>query len=121
MITSLRRSLTSVSTSAITFLGAAKAYANNTVFGSIPSVTGGTNDVRMTVTDVLGTVLNFLALVAVVFIVIAGIRLIVSQGEEGERDKAKKTIIYVIIGLIVILLARAIVAFVTENIANATN
>jgi uncharacterized membrane protein len=53
-----------------------------------------------------------MALVAVVFIVIAGIRLVISQGEEAEKDKAKKTIFFVIIGLVLILLAQGIVAFI---------
>ena len=55
-----------------------------------------------------------MALIAVIFIVIAGIRLVVSQGEEQEKDKAKKTILYVIIGLVVILIAQAIVSFIAD-------
>ena len=57
--------------------------------------------------------LNFLALLAIIFIVVAGIRLIVSQGEDEQKDKAKKTILYVIVGLIIILFARVIVGFFT--------
>ena len=58
-------------------------------------------------------VLNFLAILAVIFIIIGGIRLIVSQGEEQAKEKAKKTILYVVVGLIVVLLARVIVGFFT--------
>ncbi len=61
-------------------------------------------------------VLDFLALIAVVFVIIAGIRLIVSQGEEEQKEKAKKTILYVIIGLIVVLFARVIVSFFTTTV-----
>lgn len=70
--------------------------------------------------DVIGKILAFildlLGIIAVVFIIIAGIRLIVSQGEEEQKEKAKKTILYVIIGLIVILLARVLVGFVVGEI-----
>lgn len=106
-----------MSAAALTLLAAPKpAFAQ--LFGPIPDVGGtGSGDIRTTVLDILSTVLSFMALVAVVFIVIAGIRLVVSQGEEGEKDKAKKTIIYVIIGLIVIILAQAIVDFVATQIA----
>jgi hypothetical protein len=38
--------------------------------------------------------------------------LIVSQGEEGQKEKAKKTILYAVIGLLVVLFARVIVALV---------
>jgi type IV secretory pathway VirB2 component (pilin) len=82
----------------------------------LPQGSGDTESIKNTIVNLLGTVLNFLALIAVIFIVIAGIRLIVSQGEEQQKDKAKKTIIYVIVGLIVILLARIIVGFFSSGV-----
>lgn len=87
------------------------------VGGPLPAVQGsvdpraGTQGIRDVILKVLTVVLDFLALAAVVFIVIAGIRLIVSQGEDEAKDKAKKTILYVIIGLLVILFCRVIVGF----------
>jgi uncharacterized membrane protein len=90
-----------------------KVWAANGI-GNIPDIVGANGDIRTIIIRILKAVLNFMALVAVVLIVIAGIRLVVSQGEEAEKDKAKKTIIYVIIGLIVIVLARAIVEFVAN-------
>ena len=71
----------------------------------------GTGDPKQIIINVLQWVLSFLALIAVIYIVIAGIRLIVSQGEEEQRKKAKDTILYVVIGLIVVLLAKVIVNF----------
>lgn len=81
----------------------------------IPGLPGGNIDLKEAIIRVIAFVLDFLALIAVVFIIIAGLRLIVSQGDEGERDKAKKTILYVVIGLIVIILARVIVNVVVEE------
>ncbi|MBI3331675.1 hypothetical protein HYZ99_01815 [Candidatus Peregrinibacteria bacterium] len=92
--------------------------------GPIPSIPGtpGAADegsIRNAILNALKFVLNFLALLAVIFIVVAGIRLIISQGEDEQKDKAKKTILYVIIGLLVILFARVIVGLFTDTIANA--
>ena len=70
------------------------------------------SDLREAILNVLLFVLNFLALAAVVVIVIAGIYLIVGQGSEESKDKAKKMIFYVIVGLVVILFARVIVGLV---------
>ena len=42
-----------------------------------------------------------------------------SQGEEGETEKAKNTILYAIIGLIVIALSAAIVNFIIGTVAVA--
>ena len=89
------------------------------IFGSIPDF-GGVTDIRGGVTSVIESILNFMALIAVVIIVIAGIRLVISQGDEGAVDTAKKTILYALIGLIIILLAGAIVDFVAQVAGNAT-
>jgi hypothetical protein len=70
-------------------------------------------DPKDLIVRVLLFVLDFVSLIAIIFIVIAGIRLIVSQGSEEQKNKAKKTIVYVIVGLLVILFARVIVSFVT--------
>lgn len=73
-----------------------------------PAVGG---DIRIIALKILYYVLSFLGLVAVIVIVIAGIRLIVSQGEEEQKEKAKKTILYLIAGLLVIMFANIIVYF----------
>lgn len=78
-----------------------------------PDVVGnGPTDLKLAIETVIKKVLDFMTLIAVVMIVIAGIRYIISMGEEQEKEKAKKMIIYVLIGLIIILIARAIVTFV---------
>ena len=72
----------------------------------------GTNPVAV-VLAVFNFVLNLIGLMAAVILVIAGIRLIFSQGDEEGKDKAKKTILYAVIGLLVILFARAIIGLST--------
>ncbi len=83
----------------------------------LPTATDASG-VRGVITNILTAVLNFLALIAVVVIVIAGIRLIVSQGEDEAKDKAKKTIFYALAGLVIVLFARVIVSLVTVYLAN---
>ena len=94
--------------------------------GPIPAIPGtpsgvSENDIRNRILQALTFVLNFLALAAVIFIIIAGIRLIVSGGEEDAKNKAKKTILYVIIGLLVVLFARVIVGFFTTGVNQTFN
>lgn len=57
-----------------------------------------------------------LAALAVLFIVIAGLRFITAQGNPQEVGKARSTIIYALIGLLVALLAEALVAFTLGNL-----
>jgi type IV secretory pathway VirB2 component (pilin) len=102
------------------YVGAGTALAQtatgNSTLGEIPKVGNAGVDFRTTILNVLNKVLTFMALLAVVFIVVAGIRLVVSQGSDEQKDAAKKTIIYVIIGLVIILLASAIVNFVAQTL-----
>ena len=79
----------------------------------VPGLSGSVSIVQVLVALISG-VLDFILVVAVIFVIVAGIRLIISGGDEGEKDKAKKTIVYVIVGIIVILLARVIVTFVNN-------
>jgi amino acid transporter len=105
------------------FVYASTALAQNGFAGPDPNLAGlpeatGPQGVRNVITNILAAVLNFLALIAVVVIVIAGIRLIVSQGEDEAKDKAKKTIFYALAGLVIVLFARVIVSLVTVYLAN---
>lgn len=68
--------------------------------------------VRDFVLRIMRTVLDYLALAAVVMIVIAGILLIFSLGNDESKDRAKKIVTYSVIGLIVIIFARVAVGFI---------
>ncbi|MFA5800638.1 MAG: hypothetical protein WC840_06850 [Candidatus Peribacteraceae bacterium] len=74
-------------------------------------LSGETNIVTIIV-KIITTILDFVLIIAVAYVIYAGIRLIMSGGDESAKESAKKTIIYVIIGIIVVLLARVIVMFV---------
>jgi hypothetical protein len=74
----------------------------------LPNVQAGTPQVQ----SILAIVFATIAAVAVLVIVFAGFRMITSQGTPQETAKARNTIIYALVGLIVSLAAEAIVAFV---------
>jgi len=77
--------------------------------------TGGTNlpeAIRLIVNGLLALV----AIITAIFVVIGGVRYVTSQGDEDAVAAAKNTIIYAIIGLIVIALVAVIVNFITQYI-----
>lgn len=106
------RSLSLKIAAAVACCAPVQAFAALTQPPDVGSGNLGGGDLKQAIIDIIGKVLDFMTLIAVVMIIVAGIRYIISQGEEGEKDKAKKMIIYVIIGLLIILVARAIVTFV---------
>lgn len=65
---------------------------------------------------VLSFIFGFLALLAVLFIVIGGIQYTLSNGEANKIQEAKNTILYAIIGLVLSILAFVVVSFVMAQI-----
>lgn len=63
---------------------------------------------------IINTILMVLGMVAVIMIVIGGIRYTTSNGEASQIQSAKNTVLYAVVGLIVAILAFAIVNFVVE-------
>jgi TRAP-type C4-dicarboxylate transport system permease small subunit len=73
-----------------------------------------------TLMETIGTISDILIFVlgavAVVMIIIGGFRYVTSNGDQNTVTGAKNTILYAIIGIVVALLAYAIVKFVTTNV-----
>ncbi len=61
--------------------------------------------------------MTVLGAVAVIMIVIGGIKYTISQGDSSAVTSAKNTILYAVIGLIVAILATVIIGFVNSYFA----
>ena len=72
--------------------------------------------VVQTVQNVINIMLFIIGIIAVIVIVIAGIMYATSGGNAEQTKKAKDAILYAVIGIIVAVMAYAIVGFVTQNI-----
>jgi hypothetical protein len=86
-----------------------------------PKVGLGNADLKKTVLNIIQLVLGLMTLIAVVLIIYAGFIWLTAAGEEENVAKAKRIISAAIVGLIIILLAWAIVIFVARTTANVTN
>jgi hypothetical protein len=73
---------------------------------------------RSTIEKILRIVIGITAAISVLFIAIGGVRYIISQGEPQAVSKAKSTIVYALIGLVVAIVAQAIVAFVINGVSS---
>lgn len=61
-------------------------------------------------------VFGIIGAVAVVILLLASLKYVISRGEPGEVAKAKNTIIYAAIGLVVVAFAFSIVGFVVNKV-----
>lgn len=68
------------------------------------------------ITNILSAIIGVAGLVSVVYIIIGGVQYMTSSGDASKTEKAKKTILYACIGLIICALAFVIVNFVIGNI-----
>jgi type IV secretory pathway VirB2 component (pilin) len=73
--------------------------------------TASGDDLLGSITDIVNVLLTLAAVIAVIFVIIGGVRYITSQGDEDASLLAKNTIIFAIIGVIVIALSAVIVNF----------
>ncbi len=81
------------------------------------------NDDTSSMIYYLSTIINIFlglaGLIAAIFLIMGGIRYITSRGEEEETKKAKNTILFAIIGLIIIGLSAVIVNFVVGAVQSS--
>ena len=78
---------------------------------------GGTGDTFPdTIIGILNAVIGVLSIICVIVIIIGGVQYMTSTGDAGKVKKAKDTILYAIIGLVVCALAATIVNFVVVKL-----
>ena len=69
-----------------------------------------------TVRAIISIAISITAAISLLFITIGGMRYILSRGDPQAVGKAKGTIIYALIGLVIAIIAQAIVSFVFVRI-----
>ena len=81
-----------------------------------PVVPTGDLSVQAVLINIIYWVLGFAGAVAILFLIIGGLQYITSSGNDKRVAAAKSTLLYAVIGLIVILLSFVVVAFINANI-----
>lgn len=71
-----------------------------------------------TLNVIINVALGVIGFLAVVMIIFGGVQYTTSAGDAAKVTKAKNTIMYGIIGLVIALLAYAIVNFILSNVFN---
>ena len=89
-----------------------KSGADCTKGNGTPDQVWGKGGVFTTITNVL---LLLIGAVAVIMLIIGGIRYTISGGDSAAVTSAKNTILYAIVGIVVAILAYAIVNFVITS------
>jgi hypothetical protein len=75
----------------------------------------GESNLQTLITRIINVISVIVGVVAVIMIIYGGFRYITSGGNESSVSAAKSTILYALIGLIIVALAQVIVKFVLQN------
>lgn len=96
--------------------------ANGGTYAAVGGCTGGqnTDNIGTFISNILNTAFFAVGIISVGFIIYAGIKYSTSAGDSNKITSAKNTLTYAIIGLIVAILAFAIVTFITSNLNRNT-
>lgn len=92
-------------------LGAAK---------SCDSVNANDNGLNKLITQIINIFSVIVGIIAVIMVIYGGLKFITSGGDSGRLTSAKQTILYAIIGLIIVALAQFVVKFVLSKANNST-
>lgn len=92
------------------------AYAQpvNEIRSGVNATGSDKTTLEVRIQDIVNLMLFILGAIAVIMIVIGGIRYTTSNGDSSAITSAKNTILYAVVGLIVAILAYAIVNFVLD-------
>jgi hypothetical protein len=80
------------------------------------SGTGLSNSLPHFFSVIANTLIYIVGAVAVIMLIIGGFRYVISQGDAGSVKQAKDTILYGIIGIIVAIIAYALVTFLGNTL-----
>lgn len=95
---------------------AGEAEADSLAECNLPVQKEGDATLMGTVQQILDVIVGVVGVVAVAVIIIGGIFFVTSQGDASKVTRARNTILYGVVGLIVALLAFAIVNFVLSSV-----
>lgn len=111
-------------TSVFTFLASAPMALAQTAKSAtwFPTISGfGDQDLVVILNNVITWVLYATGAAAVTMLIIGGFQYAISRGDEKAVGKAKNTITYAIIGVVIVIIAQAIVFFVANQLLKGTS
>ncbi len=74
------------------------------------------NQLNNTISSVINIFSIIIGVIAVIMIIIAGFKYVTSAGSDDKIKSAKNTIVYAVVGLIIVALAQTIVKFVADRV-----
>lgn len=78
--------------------------------------TTGSNNLQGFIKNIVNILLYIIGAIAVLMIIIGGLRYVISGGDSGQTKSARDTVLYAVIGLVIAVMSYAIVNFVVVQL-----
>jgi type IV secretory pathway VirB2 component (pilin) len=75
-------------------------------------------DLTSFVLAMINMAINFAVVIAVVALIIAGFKYILAMGDEEKTENATKSLIFALVGLVIVFVAPLLVRYVTQFFVN---
>ncbi len=111
----IKKTLTAISSATLLILlFTSQAFAGSAILreGEKPEAAAG-GTLGGNISTIINYFLGLLGLIAVGFLIYAGVLMVTAGGNDEQVTKARKIIMYAVIGIVIILLSYTIVQFVT--------
>lgn len=109
------QSATKATASALLVLAAGSTAHADISIPNLPGSSGGS-----TVPSLIESTLNILTwaigVIAVIMVIVGGLQYVLSAGDPGKATRAKDTILYAVIGVVVTIMAYSIVKFIIGSV-----
>lgn len=88
---------------------------------ALGKIGGANNNIKLeaAITQIIKVILFIVGILAVIMIIFGGIQYLLSAGDTSKTEKAKNTILYAVVGLVVAILAYALVTWVVSAIGGS--
>ncbi len=74
------------------------------------------NDIWLIVAAVINILLRLAAIIAVIMVIVGGVKITASRGNPQEIAKARETLIYSVVGLVIAISASLLITFVAHSL-----
>lgn len=87
------------------------------ICASKTGIPGGNSDLGSVVGKVMRAVFGIMGSIAVVVVIFGGLQYVLSGGDPKRTARAKETILYAVIGIVISLSAYAVVSYVAKGLS----
>lgn len=78
--------------------------------------TGGANKLNGVIDTIINILSVLVGIIAVIMIIVAGFKYVTSAGDSSKVSSAKSTLIYALVGIVIVALSQTIVKFVLDRV-----